>query len=272
MADQSAWSLREHVIGDAESVYGINQLPHKNPEHVIGHAESAYGTSQASHKSWRGHLVPPSSNASSGTPRVLMSPMSPIDPKALKVAAWASKGQKSCGRFKFGKESCGRINVHFDRHIRLTPNSRQTSNPETDSSLHPRFELLATYSCSILTPTPGWNNPKLKTYRSYRSVFTTYLTGLSISLAPKFVPLAAIKLQGKFPLTCSSFNLLTIRSFSIAFKIQHIQITLLQDKTVPHTLAITSARAPYPTRPYPPPAPAATRVARRPSHDEGTGA
>ncbi|KAJ7107772.1 hypothetical protein C8R44DRAFT_857862 [Mycena epipterygia] len=101
--DQSAWSLREHVIGDAESVYGINQLPHKTVLESLQEDSQVFSRPRprTRHRArreclwyqsgltqngvfippqgWRGHLVPPSSNVSSGTPRVLMSPMSPID-------------------------------------------------------------------------------------------------------------------------------------------------------------------------------------------------
>ncbi|KAJ7113604.1 hypothetical protein C8R44DRAFT_741184 [Mycena epipterygia] len=105
--DQSAWSLREHVIGDAESVYGINPLPHKTVLECLKEDSQVFShlRPRTHHRArreclwyqsgltqngvfipprgWKGHLVPPSSNASSGTPRVLMSPMSPIDPKGL---------------------------------------------------------------------------------------------------------------------------------------------------------------------------------------------
>ncbi|KAJ7112555.1 kinase-like domain-containing protein [Mycena epipterygia] len=114
-----SWSLREHVIGDAESVYGINQLPHKTVLESLQEDSQIFLClrPRTRHRARReclwyqsgltqkrvyfaqirpdflqltvaflspleaGHLVPPSSNVSSGTPRVLMSPMSPIDPK-----------------------------------------------------------------------------------------------------------------------------------------------------------------------------------------------
>ncbi|KAJ7135628.1 hypothetical protein C8R44DRAFT_848540 [Mycena epipterygia] len=105
--NQSAWSLQEHVIGDAESVYGINQLPHETVLESLQENSQVFSCPRprTRHRArreclwyqsgltqngvfippqgWRGHLVPPSSNAWSGTPRVLMSPMSPIDPKGL---------------------------------------------------------------------------------------------------------------------------------------------------------------------------------------------
>ncbi|KAJ7139317.1 hypothetical protein C8R44DRAFT_764223 [Mycena epipterygia] len=101
MADQPAWSLREHVVGDTESAYGINQLPHKTVLaslqkdcHVFSHLRPRTccrgrreclwywsGPTQNSvsipPRGWRGHLAPSTPNTSSGTPRVLITSISP---------------------------------------------------------------------------------------------------------------------------------------------------------------------------------------------------